>query len=158
MTLRILQYPDDRLRVKAEPVVDFSPGFQQLVDDMIETMYSAHGVGLAAPQVGIAKRVFVVDTGNDLWVFCNPSVKSTGAPQPSQEGCLSLPGVREVILRPQSVHVRAQDRFGTAFTLETSGLQAVAISHENDHLDGVLMLDHMGSLRRRQLDRKLRKR
>ncbi|MCS6797319.1 MAG: peptide deformylase [Myxococcota bacterium] len=160
----ILHYPDPRLRRVAAPVTDFGPAFQALVEDLAETMYAAPGVGLAAPQVGVSLRVFVVDVAasddspSDLRVFANPRIVETRGTQTWEEGCLSFPGIHEEIERAEIVRVQALDRHGVPFELEAGGLLAVAIQHENDHLDGRLMIDHLGMLRRRFVHRQMLKR
>ncbi|MCB9596943.1 MAG: peptide deformylase [Sandaracinaceae bacterium] len=160
----ILHYPDKRLRDPGRPVTEFGPALAKLVDDMAETMYAAPGVGLAAPQIGEAKRVFIVDvaTGDDepsdLRVFVNPEIIERDGIQQWEEGCLSFPGIHEEIERAERVKVRAQDAHGNVFELEADGLLAVAIQHENDHLDGKLMLDHLGLIRRRLVHRSMVKR
>lgn len=160
----ILHYPDKRLREPGLPVTDFGPAFQQLVEDMAETMYAAPGVGLAATQLGEAKRLFIIDTAtgddepSDLRVFVNPEILSREGEVRWEEGCLSFPGVHEEIDRAERVVVRALDREGKAFELEADGLLAVAIQHENDHLDGKLMVDHLGIIKRRLVHREMLKR
>ncbi len=165
MSLRkILQYPDKRLRNPGLPVQDFGPELQELIDDMAETMYAAPGVGLAAPQIGESVRLFIVDiaTGedepSDLRVFVNPEILERHGEVAWEEGCLSFPGVHEEIQRAERVKVRAQDRDGELFELEADGLLAIAIQHENDHLDGKLMIDHLSILRRRLVHRAMMKR
>lgn len=160
----ILHYPDKRLRDPGKPVTDFGPDFQKLVDDMAETMYAAPGVGLAATQIGEAKRLFIIDvaTGDDepsdLRVFVNPEIVERNGEVRWEEGCLSFPGVHEEIDRAERVKVRAQDRDGKPFELEADGLLAIAIQHENDHLDGKLMVDHLGLIKRRLVHRQMVKR
>jgi peptide deformylase len=160
----ILQYPDKRLRTPGEPVTDFGDAFQRLVEDMAETMYAAPGVGLAAPQLGISQRVFLVDVAtedhepSDLRVFVNPEILAGEGEIHFEEGCLSFPGVREEIRRAERVKVRAVDRHGQPFEVEADGLLAVAIQHENDHLDGRLMIDHLSVLKRRVVHRSMVKR
>ena len=160
----ILHYPDKRLRIPGEPVTDFGPELQTLVDDMAETMYAAPGVGLAATQLGIAKRLFIVDTAtgadapSDLRVVVNPVILDGEGEVVFDEGCLSFPGAREEIKRHAVVRVRAQDRHGATFEVEADGLLAIAIQHENDHLDGKLMIDKLGVLGRRLLHRSMVKR
>jgi peptide deformylase len=127
---------------------------------MAETMYAAPGVGLAANQVGVLLRVFVIDIANDdepsdLRVFINPQITATVGTQTWEEGCLSFPGVTEEIRRAEKVTVTALDRDGKSFELEAEGLLAVAIQHENDHLNGVVMLDKLSAVKRRLLGRKL---
>jgi len=161
MALReILEYPDPRLREVAEPVLTVTPEIQTLVDDMAETMYAAPGCGLAATQLGIALRIFVVDCADedepsDLRVFINPEILEKDGQVVWNEGCLSFPGVREEIKRAERVKVRALDRAGTSFELEADGLLAVAIQHETDHLNGVLMIDKLNALKKRMMGRKL---
>jgi peptide deformylase len=161
----ILYFPDKRLRVRAKPVERFDAELKRLVDDMAETMYAGHGVGLAAPQVGVPLRVFVIDAANneedapsDLRVFINPSIVSTEGEVVWNEGCLSFPGIREDVRRAERVKVRAQDASGEFFELEAEGLLAIAIQHENDHLDGTLIIDHLSLLRRRLVRRAMAKR
>lgn len=160
----ILHYPDKRLRDPGRPVTEFGPELQQLVDDMAETMYAAPGVGLAATQIGEAKRLFLIDvaTGDDepsdLRVFVNPEIIERNGEVRWEEGCLSFPGVHEEIDRAERVKVRAQDRDGKPFELEADGLLAIAIQHENDHLDGKLMVDHLGLIKRRLVHRQMVKR
>lgn len=160
----ILHYPDKRLRIPGEKVTDFGPELQALVDDMAETMYAAPGVGLAATQIGVSLRVFLIDiaTGedepSDLRVFVNPEILERHGDVVWEEGCLSFPGVHEEIERAERVKVRAQDREGRTFELEADGLLAVAIQHENDHLDGKLMVDRLGLLKKRMVHRQMTKR
>lgn len=159
----ILRYPDKRLRVKAETVTTFDAELRALVDDMAETMYAAPGVGLAAPQIGVAKRVFVIDIAandepSDLRVFINPEFLQKQGVVTWEEGCLSFPGIHEELERAETVTVRAQDREGKSFELTATGLLAVALQHENDHLDGTLMIDRVSLLKRRMMDREMKKR
>ncbi len=159
----ILHYPDKRLREPGLPVTDFGPALQALVDDMAETMYAAPGVGLAATQIGEAKRLFLVDvaTGDDepsdLRVFVNPEILESRGEEEMDEGCLSVPGFYETVRRADWVRVRALDRHGQPFELETDGLLAVCIQHELDHLDGKLFVDYLSSLKRDRIRRKLEK-
>jgi len=159
----ILQYPDKRLRNRAEPVKAVTPEVVQLIEDMKETMYAAPGCGLAAPQIGVSLRLFIVDTAgedepSDLRVFINPEIISRQGKVVWEEGCLSFPGVHEDIERAAKVVVKAINERGEPVELEAEGLLGVAVQHENDHLDGVLMIDHMGVLKRRMALRKLQKR
>lgn len=163
MLRTILHYPDPRLREKARPVAEVNAEIKKLVEDMAETMYAAPGVGLAATQIGEPHRVFVIDTAGDdepsqLRVFINPEILERHDAITWEEGCLSFPGVVEEIDRAARVRVRAMDAEGKTFELEAEGLLAVAIQHEIDHLEGVLMIDHMGALKKRIVDRKMRKR
>src|SRR5690348_9285529 len=159
----ILHYPDPRLRLKALPITRVTPELERLIDDMAETMYAAPGVGLAATQIGEAHRLFLVDIAADdepsnLIVFINAEITRKEGEQCAPEGCLSFPGVSEEIKRAAKIIVRAQDRKGEFFELAAEGLLAVAIQHENDHLDGVLMIDRMGVLKKRIIQRKMQKR
>ena len=163
MIRTILHYPDPRLREKGRKVEAVTDEIKKLVDDMAETMYAAPGVGLAATQIGEAVQIFVVDTAeegapSDFRVFINPEILEREGDITWNEGCLSFPGVNEEIERAAKVRVRAQDRNGKTFELETEGLLAVAIQHEYDHLQGVLMIDHMGPLKKRMTHRKMIKR
>jgi peptide deformylase len=163
MIRTILHYPDPRLREKAEPVREITPELRRLIDDMAETMYAAPGVGLAATQIGENHRIFIVDVSSedepdDLRVFINPEITSTEGEEVGPEGCLSFPGITEDIKRAVKLRVRALDRDGKPFELEAEGLLAVAIQHETDHLDGTLMIDRMGMLKKRIVQRKMQKR
>jgi len=160
----IVVYPDPRLRRVAEPVEEVNDEIRQLVDDMAETMYAVPGVGLAAPQIGVSKRIFVVDTAMDddepsqLMVFINPRFISREGEISWEEGCLSFPDIHEEIRRSGRVVVQALDREGKPFEVEAEGLPAVALQHEYDHLEGVLIVDHVSYFKRRQIDRDLKKR
>ncbi len=160
----ILHYPDKRLRVPGEPVTEFDDALRTLVEDMAETMYAAPGVGLAATQLGIAQRIFIIDVASgedepsDLKVFINPEILETQGDTLFQEGCLSFPDASEEVRRSEWVRVRAQDEHGETFEMEADGLMAIAIQHENDHLDGKLMIDRISLLRKRRLDRAMRRR
>jgi peptide deformylase len=160
----ILHYPDKRLRNKALAVTRFDGELRQLCEDMAETMYAAPGVGLAAPQIGVSLRVFVIDvaTGDDapsdLRTFINPEIVARTGTICFEEGCLSFPGVHEEVERAERIEVRAQGVDGKPFELEADGLLAVAIQHENDHLDGKLLVDHLSLLRRRLVHRAMVKR
>ena len=160
----ILLYPDKRLRNPGKEVEEFDAELHELIDDMAETMYAAPGVGLAAPQLGVSKRLFIVDVAtdedepSDLRVFINPEIVEAEGETTFNEGCLSFPGIREDIDRAERVKVRAFDRDGKPFELEADGLLAIAIQHETDHLDGKLMIDHLSVLRRRLVHRAMSKR
>jgi peptide deformylase len=159
----ILHYPDARLREPGKRVERVTAEIQQLVDDMAETMYAAPGVGLAVTQVGEAWQIFVVDCAaegepSDFRVFINPEVLERDGSTVFEEGCLSFPGAREEVERAARVRVKAQDRDGKWFELEAEGLLAIAIQHEYDHLQGVLMIDRLGPLKKRLLHRKMLKR
>ncbi len=161
MALRkILKYPDPRLRENALPVTVFDADLRQLLEDMAETMYDAPGVGLAANQIGVALRVFVIDVADEgepseLRAYINPEILETKGTQLWNEGCLSFPGVAEEIKRAEAVRVRAFDADGQPFELEAEGLLAVAIQHENDHLNGQLMIDRVGPIAKRRMGRQL---
>jgi peptide deformylase len=160
----ILQFPDKRLREPGKAVSAFDGSLRALVDDMAETMYAASGVGLAAPQIGESLRLFIIDVNNasdepsDLRVFANPEIVETHGKIRWDEGCLSFPDVREEVDRAERILVRAQDVDGKPFELETEGLLAIAIQHEHDHLDGVLMIDHLSLIRRRLVSRAMNRR
>ncbi|HTB76668.1 MAG TPA: peptide deformylase [Polyangiaceae bacterium] len=159
----ILHYPDARLREPGKKVETISAELRQLIDDMAETMYAAPGCGLAATQIGAPWQVFVVDCAadgepSDLRVFVNPEILSAEGRAASEEGCLSFPSAREDVERAEKVRVRAQDQDGRWFELEADGLLAIAIQHEYDHLQGVLMIDHLGPLKKRLLHRKMLRR
>ncbi len=160
----ILLYPDKRLRNPGEEVEEFDAKLHELIEDMAETMYAAPGVGLAAPQIGVSKRLFIVDVAtdedepSDLRVFINPEIIEAEGETTFNEGCLSFPGIREDIDRAERVKVRAVDRDGKPFELEADGILAIAIQHETDHLDGKLMIDHLSVLRRRLVHRAMSKR
>jgi peptide deformylase len=158
--LEILKYPDPRLREVAKPVATVTAETRKLVEDMAETMYAASGCGLAATQVGVDQRIFVIDIAgedeaSDLKVFINPEIFEKTGTQTWEEGCLSFPGATEEIRRADRVKVRALDQHGKPFELEATGLLAIAIQHENDHLDGVLLIDKLNALRRRLVSRKV---
>lgn len=163
MIRTILHYPDKRLREKGAPIAAITSEIKALVDDMAETMYAAPGVGLAATQIGVALQLFVIDIAeqdqpSDLRVFINPEIVQREGDITWTEGCLSFPGVQEDIDRAARVRVRALDREGKPFELEAEGLLAVAIQHEFDHLQGELMIDHLGPLKKRIVHRKMQKR
>ena len=160
MMREILKYPDPRLREVAKPVTAGTDEIRTLVDDMAETMYDSKGCGLAATQIGVNHRIFVVDCAgedepSDFRVFINPEIVNTTGNQTWNEGCLSFPGVSEEIKRAEQVTMRALDRDGKPFEVEADGLLAVALQHELDHLNGVLMIDKLNALKRRMMGRKL---
>ena len=159
--LTILEFPDPRLRTKAEPVAVVDDAVRRLVDDMFETMYDAPGVGLAATQVDVHKQVIVIDVSEERTqplVFINPSIDVLGSEQREyDEGCLSVPGFYEPVSRPVRVRVRALDRDGNPFELEPDGLLAVCIQHEVDHLQGKLYVDYLSPLKRQRIRKKLEK-
>jgi peptide deformylase len=159
----ILEYPDKRLTYEAKPVAEVNDEIRKLVDDMAETMYAAPGVGLAAPQIGVSLRVFVIDTAGEnepsqLRAFINPEIVEKRGVVVWEEGCLSFPGVHVEIERAEKVKVKALNEHGKEFSLEADGLLAIAIQHEYDHLDGKLMIDRVSLLKKRMIDREMRKR
>lgn len=130
------------LRTVCKNVPEVTDGIRRLIDDMFDTMYESNGVGLAAPQIGIVKRIIVVDDGDEgVFAMVNPVIESSSGEQLSDEGCLSLPGFAGKVKRPLKVKVRALDRNGEEFTVEAEGFLAVILSHEIDHLDGILFKD-----------------
>lgn len=158
--LQILHYPDPRLRTIAKPVSVFGDEIERIVADMFETMYAAPGIGLAATQVNIAKRILVTDTsrdGSDPRCFINPQIVETRGVEQMEEGCLSVPDVFENVERAEWIRVQAFDQHGTAFELELDGLLAVCVQHEIDHLDGKLFVDRLSSLKRSRIRRKFEK-
>lgn len=160
--LPILTYPHPTLKSVAQPVTEVTDATRKLVEDMAETMYAAPGVGLAANQVGVLQRIFVIDVAgeddpSELKVFINPEIVEMDGEQLFSEGCLSFPGASEDIKRAKTLKVRALDAQGQPFELEADGLLAVAIQHENDHLNGVLMIDKVGTLKKRKISRQVQK-
>lgn len=139
---------DRILTKKCRPVEEMTPKIKTLINDMLDTMYDAYGVGLAAPQVGILKRIVVIDVGDRPWVLINPEITETSGEQTGDEGCLSLPGKSGTVTRPNVVTVKAYDENMEPFTLTGEGLLARAICHECDHLDGIMYVEHVeGELR-----------
>ncbi|HEY3178489.1 MAG TPA: peptide deformylase [Casimicrobiaceae bacterium] len=158
--LNILEYPDPRLRKVAAPVAAVTPDVQKLVRDMAETMYAAPGVGLAATQVDVHKRVIVIDiseTRDDLKVFINPEIVAREGELETEEGCLSVPGYYDKVTRAAKVTVRAQNDRGERFELAAEGTLAVCIQHEIDHLSGKVFVEYLSPLKRARLAAKLRK-
>ncbi|MDC1145108.1 peptide deformylase [Porticoccaceae bacterium] len=159
--LNILEYPHPRLRIKAEPVTVVDEQIMQLVDDMFETMQEAQGIGLAASQVDVQKRVIVMDISeqrDEPRVYINPEIEILEPDTtPYEEGCLSVPGFYEAVDRPAHVMIRALDRQGNAFEEEAKGLLAVCIQHEIDHLEGKLFVDYLSPLKRDRIRKKLKK-
>ncbi len=144
MALRKIVYIEDELlRKKSRPVEKFDAKLHKLLDDMAETMYHANGVGLAAPQVAVLRRVVVMDCGDGLIEMVNPEILETEGEQDGAEGCLSVPGRRGMVKRPMKVHARFQDRNGEWYEIEAEELLARCIMHETDHLDGQLYVDIM---------------
>jgi len=159
--LEILQYPDPRLTMPAQRVEKIDAGVRKLVDDMVETMYAAPGIGLAATQVDRHLQVIVIDVSEDktdLRVFINPEITRREGVATNQEGCLSVPGVYDNVERAESVTVTALDRNGSRFTLNASGLLATVIQHELDHLDGKVFVELLSELKQNRIRTKLKKR
>lgn len=156
--LDILEFPDPRLRTKAKAVTDVNDGIRKLVDDMLETMYDAPGIGLAATQVNVHKRVVVIDVSeekNQPLVLINPEFKAIEGEQEYEEGCLSVPGYYESVTRAEKIQLNALDRDGNPFEMQCDELLAVCIQHEIDHLNGVLFVDHISKLKRERIKAKL---
>ena len=162
MALRkILEFPDPRLRTIAKTVKTVDDSIRTLIDDMFETMYEAQGIGLAATQIDVHLRVVVIDLQDDEHepiVMINPEFDTlTKEVDEMQEGCLSVPGIYEVVRRPEHIRLRALDREGNPYELEATGLLAVCIQHECDHLSGKLFVDHLSNLKRSRIKVKLAK-
>jgi peptide deformylase len=158
----ILRYGDGLLHQPASTVTSFDDDLQRLVDDMIQTMYAAPGIGLAATQVGMPLRVFVVDisvgrNAAELMTVVNPEFVERDGMQLEEEGCLSLPGFNATVVRPSRAVVRGVDRHGEPLTIEGKGLLARALQHEIDHLDGMLFVDRLRGLKRDMIVRKIHK-
>ena len=159
--LEILTYPDPRLYRVAQPVKVIDDKIKNLVDDMAETMYAAPGIGLAANQVNESKQIVVLDISeeqNQLHVFINPEILRCEGAAVNEEGCLSVPGVYDKVERPESVTVTALDREGNRFTINASGLLAVCIQHEIDHLKGKMFVDYLSPLKQQRIKSKMKKR
>lgn len=158
--LNILHYPDPRLRKKALPVENVDNEIKQLVDDMFETMYQAPGIGLAATQADVQKRIIVIDISEDKsnpLCFINPEILAAGGEEEMEEGCLSVPGIYEKVSRADHIKVRALDREGQSFEMDADGLLSVCIQHEMDHLEGKLFVDYLSELKRQRIRKKLEK-
>ena len=160
MILDILEYPDSRLRKVASPVASVNEDIRKLVADMAQTMYAAPGVGLAATQVNVHKRVLVIDVSearDDLRVLINPEIIAAEGELECEEGCLSVPGYYDKVIRAAKITVRAQNERGDAFELSTDGMLAVCVQHEMDHLVGKVFVDYLSPLKRSRLAARLRK-
>lgn len=158
--LTILEFPDPRLRTKAATVTDFGAELQQQIDDMFETMYAAPGIGLAATQVDIHKRLIVIDTSENHdqpLVLVNPEVIEKRGIEEMEEGCLSFPGVYAKVQRANEIKIRAQDRHGQSFEVDSGELLAVCIQHEMDHIEGKLFVDYLSPLKRDRIRKQLEK-
>jgi peptide deformylase len=158
--MKIIEYPDPRLRIKAQPVTTVTAELRLLADNMFETMYAAPGIGLAATQVDRHIRLLVLDvseTRDQPWCFINPEIVSLEGSDICEEGCLSVPGVNEPVERAARIRVRALDRNGKSFELDAEGLLAVCIQHEMDHLEGKLFVDYLSELKRSRLKKRAAK-
>jgi peptide deformylase len=159
--MTILEFPDPGLRKVAVPVDEVTDDLRATLDDMIETMYQAEGIGLAATQVNVHKRMLVIDISEDRsdpMVFINPEITVLDPePQDHEEGCLSVPGFYELVTRPRNVLINALDRDGQPFEMEANGILAVCIQHEVDHLNGKLFVDYISALKRHRIKSKLEK-
>jgi peptide deformylase len=159
--MKILRYPDPRLKIVAKPVTQFDDQLAKLASDMAETMYEAPGVGLAATQVDRHIRMLVADVSeekNQLFVLVNPEIVGKSADSvPYEEGCLSVPGVYDEVIRPAQIRVRAQDLQGKFFELQADGLLSVCIQHEIDHLNGKVFVEYLSQLKQNRIKTKLKK-
>jgi len=156
--LNILHFPDERLRTRAQPVEVVNGEIKQLVSDMFETMYAAPGIGLAATQVDVHRRIIVIDTSEDKnspLCLINPEILSRQGEQQYEEGCLSVPGFYEPVIRADQIRVKALDKEGKEFELDADGLLAVCIQHEMDHLQGKLFVDYLSEMKRSRIRKKL---
>ncbi|MFV1992348.1 MAG: peptide deformylase [Acidiferrobacterales bacterium] len=158
--LEILHYPDPRLRTQAAPVTDINDDIRTLVNDMAETMYAAPGIGLAATQINVHKQLIIIDiseTRDQLQVFINPEILSKESELTTEEGCLSVPGIYEAVTRAETITYRAQDAQGNKIEESVSGLLAVCIQHEIDHLKGKVFVDYLSRLKQQRISKKLLK-
>ena len=158
--LEILEFPDARLRTVAKPVENFDGDLSQLIDDMIETMYDASGIGLAATQVNIHRRLLVLDVSEAQDTpreYVNPEIVETVGTETCEEGCLSVPGIYAEVSRAETIRIKAHDRHGEAFEETLDGMHAVCLQHEMDHLEGKLFVDYLSPLKRRMVLKKLEK-
>ncbi|MBJ7224139.1 MULTISPECIES: peptide deformylase [unclassified Brenneria] len=158
--LQVLHFPDERLRIKAQPVKEVNADIQRIVDDMFDTMYAEEGIGLAATQVDIHQRIIVIDVSEERdqrLVLINPELLEKSGDTGIEEGCLSIPETRALVPRAERVKIRALDREGNTFELETDGLLAICIQHEMDHLVGKLFIDYLSPLKRQRIRQKLEK-
>ncbi len=156
----ILEFPDPRLRTRAQPVTEFNSELGQLIADMFETMYAAPGIGLAATQVDFHKRLIVIDISeahNEPLVLINPEILSREGSAETEEGCLSVPGIFDDVKRASKIRVRSQDKTGAVFERDCEGVLAVCIQHEMDHLEGKLFVDYLSDLKRQRIRKKLEK-
>jgi len=161
MSLRtILEFPDPRLRTRAQPVTRFDAELGKTIDDMFETMYAAPGIGLAATQIDVALQLLVIDVSeekNSPLVFINPEILAREGTAVTEEGCLSVPGIYDEVQRAAKIRVRAKDRKGQVFERDYEGTLAVCIQHEMDHINGKLFVDYLTYLKRERIRKKLEK-
>lgn len=161
MALRtILEFPDPRLRTRAAPVTEFDAELGRVIDDMLETMYAAPGIGLAATQINFHRQLIVIDVSEkrvEPLVLINPEIVSQEGETSGEEGCLSFPGIYDQVKRAAKVRVRAHDRHGQVFERDCEGLLAVCVQHEMDHLNGRLFVDYLSQLKRERIRKKLEK-
>ncbi len=154
---KITEYPEKVLAAVGQPVIKFDTALSELCSDMFETMYEAEGVGLAAPQIGLNLRLFVMDCEGVKLIAANPEIVATEGEQSSQEGCLSIGKVPAVVVRPQKARLRAQNENGEWFESEAEGYAARAFMHETDHCDGKLFIDHLPKMRRDMVIKRFQK-
>ena len=158
--LEILHFPDPRLRTRAQPVEQVDDALRRLIDDMFETMYAAPGIGLAATQVNVHKRVIVIDISEEKdqpLVFVNPVITESSGSEEMEEGCLSVPGIYETVSRAEAITVTALDRDGQPFEMQADVLLAVCVQHEIDHLEGKLFVDYLSTLKRQRIRKRIEK-
>ena len=158
--LKVLRFPDERLRTQAQPITEFTAELQTQIDDMFETMYQEKGIGLAATQVDYHKQLIVIDLQDEVerpTVFINPEIIASSGDFCNEEGCLSVPGIYAKVDRAEFVTVKALDRHGNEFTVEADDLFAICIQHEMDHLKGKLFVDYLSPLKRQRIKQKLEK-
>lgn len=156
----ILEFPDPRLRTRAQPVTRFDGDLHRVIDDMLETMYAAPGIGLAATQVDVHQRLIVIDLSADKsapLILINPEILASEGQIETEEGCLSVPGYFDEVKRASKIRLRAQDRDGNVFERDCEDLLAVCVQHEMDHIDGKLFVDYLSSLKRERIRKKLEK-
>ncbi|MBE9533080.1 MAG: peptide deformylase [Proteobacteria bacterium] len=157
---QILSFPDPRLRKKAVAITEVTDKIRELADDMLETMYAAPGIGLAANQINVQKRIVVMDVSEEKdspLIFINPEIISKEGEREYEEGCLSVPEAYEMVTRADTVRVKALDRDGNSFELDADDLLATCIQHEIDHLDGKLFVDYLSNLKRQRIKKRLEK-
>ncbi len=160
MTLKILKYPDPRLRTVAKPVTEVTDETRELIDNMFATMYAAPGIGLAATQVDVHERIVVIDISaekDEPLVLINPEIIAKNGTEVSEEGCLSVPSIYEKVERAESISVQALDRNGQSISFDTGGMLAVCIQHEIDHLDGKVFVDYLSPLKQKRISKKIEK-